>query len=122
MLVFLSWSGSKSKAVAEALKQWLVQVIQAVDPWLSCDIAKGVRWNDEVSAKLEASKFGIICLTRENLDARRILFEAGAISKVKDALVCTLLLDITPSEVEQPLSQFQHTSIEKNDFRKLMYK
>lgn len=121
MLVFLSWSGKKSKAVAEALKQWLVQVIQAVEPWISCDIAKGSRWNSEVATKLEASKFAIICLTRENLDARWILFEAGAISKLNDASVCTLLLDITPAEVEQPLSQFQHTTIEKGDFRKLLY-
>lgn len=121
MLVFLSWSGNKSRAVAETLKQWLVQVIQAVDPWISCDIAKGSRWNSEVSAKLEASKFAIICLTRENLDARWILFEAGAISKLNDASVCTLLLDITPAEVEQPLSQFQHTTIEKSDFRKLVH-
>lgn len=121
MLVFLSWSGPKSKIIAETLKQWLVQVIQAVDPWMSSDIAKGSRWNSEVAAKLEDSKFAIICLTRENLDARWILFEAGAVSKLNDSSVCTFLLDITPAEVEQPLSQFQHTTIEKSDFRKLVH-
>jgi len=121
MLVFLSWSGNKSKAVAETLNKWLPQVIQAVDPWLSSDISKGIRWNSEVSAKLEESKLGIICLSRENLDARWILFEAGALAKISDAYVCTLLLDVTPAEVEPPLSQFQHTLIDKNDIRNLIH-
>ncbi len=120
MLIFLSWSGSKSKAVAEVLKDWLVKVIQAVEPWISSDIEKGTRWNAEMWAKLEQTRFGIICLTRENLDARWVLFEAGALSKIKDTYVCTILFDVTPGEVEQPLSQFQHTTIDKSDIRKLM--
>jgi len=120
MLVFISWSGQKSKAVAEALKNWLAQVIQAVDPWLSADIEKGVRWNPELSEKLENSKIGIVCLTKENLDSKWILFEAGALSKVKTAHVCTLLLDISYADIEQPLSQFQHTSVSKEEIRKLV--
>src|SRR5688572_19220319 len=109
MEVFLSWSGERSKAVAETLSVWLGQVIQAVDPWISSDIEKGARWNPEIAARLEQSRVGIICLTKENLDAKWILFESGALSKTKDAYVCTLLLDIDPSDVEQPLGQFQHT-------------
>lgn len=120
MLVFISWSGKKSQVVAEALKVWLAQVVQAVETWISSDIEKGARWNPELSKKLGESGFGIICLTRDNLDARWILFEAGALSKITDAQVCTLLIDVTPAEVEQPLSQFQHTSIEKADIRKLV--
>ena len=74
-----------------------------------------------MSAKLEESKLSIICLSRENLDARWILFEAGALAKITDAYVCTLLLDVTPAEVEPPLSQFQHTLIDKNDVRQLIH-
>lgn len=81
MLVFLSWSGSRSKAVAETFSKWIVQVIQAVEPWISSDIEKGARWNSEVAARLEQSRVGIICLTKENLDAKWILFESGALSK-----------------------------------------
>jgi hypothetical protein len=120
MLVFLSWSGQRSKLMAEALETWLSQVIQAVEPWISSDIEKGARWGSEIADKLERSKIGIICLTRDNLDARWILFEAGALSKMKDAYVCTLLLDIKPSDVEQPLAQFQHTTIDKNDIYQLL--
>ena len=120
MLVFLSWSGHKSQIVAEGLQNWLSQVIQAVEPWLSADIDKGLRWGPEVANRLERSKVGIICLTRENLNARWILFEAGALSKTKDAYVCTLLLDCESSDVEQPLAQFQHTTTNKEDLFQLL--
>lgn len=121
MLVFLSCSGDRSKAVGAAFSTWIRQVIQAVDPWISADIEKGARWTAEVSAKLEESRVGIICLTKENLKAEWILFETGAIAKTKDARPCTLLLDVAPADVEQPLGMFQHTTArDKNDVRKLL--
>src|SRR5215211_6657068 len=107
MLVFISWSGPRSRAIAEALENWLAKVIQAVEPWISQDIDKGLRWGTEIADRLEQSKVGIICLTKSNLDAKWIHFEAGAISKTKDGYVCTLLIDVKPSDVEQPLAQFQ---------------
>lgn len=120
MLVFISWSGHKSKFVAEALEAWLPDVIHAIDTWISQDIEKGRRWEPEIADRLERSKVGIICLTNSNLDARWIHFEAGALSKTKDAYVCTLLLDIKSSDVDWPLAQFQHTTIEKDQIFKLL--
>ena len=119
MLVFLTWSGGRSKAVAETFASWIGQVIQAVEPWISVDIEKGARWSQEIRQKLEESKVGIACLTHENLNARWILFESGAIAKTKDARVCTLLLDIDRSEVKPPLGEFQHTTRDKEDILKL---
>jgi hypothetical protein len=120
MLAFLSWSGQRSKSVAVALEKWLGQVIQAVEPWISVDIEKGARWGPEISDRLEQSRVGILCLTRENLESRWVLFEAGALSKAKDAYVCTLLIGITASDVEPPLSQFQHTTTDKSDMLRLL--
>lgn len=120
MLVFLSWSGERSHAVAEALKLWLGQTIQAVQPWLSADIEKGSRWGSEIAAKLELSTVGIVCLTRDNLDSRWLLFEAGALSKERGTYACTFLLDVNPQDVEPPLSQFQHTLYSKHDVRRLV--
>lgn len=120
MQIFLSWSGEQSKAVAEVLRDWIPLVIQATDPWISLDIEKGARWNSEISEKLESSKVGIICLTEDNLDAPWILFEAGALSKRNDAYVCTFLFGIKPTDVQQPLAQFQHTKFNKVDIRRLM--
>ncbi len=120
MKVFLSWSGEKSKALAEAFGDWIVQVIQAVDPWISSGITKGTRWTSEIADHLEYAKVGIICLTPENLKEPWILFEAGALSKIKGSHVCTLLMGLQPTDVEQPLAQFNHTVAEKDDIRKLI--
>ena len=119
MQVFISWSGERSKATAEILADWIQNVIQAVEPWISVEIEKGARWGSEISQRLEGSKVGIFCLTSDNLNSKWLHFEAGAIAKVKEAKVCTFLLDIKPSNVEPPLSQFQSTIFEKEEIRKL---
>jgi len=95
-------------------------VIQAVNPWISNDMAKGARWSPEISERLSQSKMGIFCLTPENLHSDWILFEAGAISKIKNNNVCTFLYNLTPAEIEQPLAQFQHTIFQKDDVKKLI--
>ena len=120
MKVFISWSGNASGQAAEALSEWLPQIIQAVEPFLSSEMDKGARWQTEVSTKLNEARVGIFCLTQENLRAPWILFEAGAVSKTPDARVCTLLLGLKPTDVEYPLAQFQHTEILKEDFWKLL--
>jgi len=61
-----------------------------------------------VGKELEQSNFGVLCLTRENLDAPWLVFEAGALSKVvATSAVCPYLLDVEVSEISGPLSQFQ---------------
>jgi hypothetical protein len=120
MKIFISWSGRKSNMIAESLKDWLEQVIQSTEPWISTSIDKGRKWSKDISDRLEDSKIGIICLTRENLNAPWILFEAGAISKTSDSYVCTFLTDISsPSEISGPLSSFQATKFSKEDVLKL---
>lgn len=121
MKVFLSWSGARSKALAELLYTWLPQVIQAIEPWMSSEMEKGRKWSPEISNWLSETRFGLLCLTRENLSAPWLLFEAGALSKTPDAYVWTFLHGISPADVEQPLAQFQHTLSEKSDVRKLMH-
>jgi TIR domain len=122
MKVFISWSGERSKAVAEALRYWLPKVIQALEPWMSAnDIEKGTRWRSGIASELEQSSVGIICLTRENLDSPWIHFEAGALSKQQEkTYVCTLLFGLEPTDVREPLAQFQHTRATKEDLRKLI--
>jgi hypothetical protein len=118
--VFLSWSGGRSKAVAETLGNWMSQVIQAVEPWISSGIDKGARWQTEITDRLEEAKVGIVCLTSSNLNQPWVLFEAGALSKTKDSYVCTFLLDVAPGDIEPPLGQFQHTIFAKPDVLKLV--
>lgn len=122
MDIFLSFSGERSKRVASALKEWLPVVLSdEVKPWLSKEIGAGERWSHEVAQKLQETNFGIICLTRDNLDARWIHFEAGALSKVLDeSYVCPYLLDISFSEIGEPLSQFQAKRTNKKDTFELL--
>jgi hypothetical protein len=120
MKVFISWSDERSKKVAQVFSDWLPQVIQAIEPWISNNIAKGSRSTPEISSELERSKIGIICLTPENLNNNWILFEAGALSRMNETKVCTFLLDLTPSDIKPPLSQFQHTIFTEDDVFKLI--
>lgn len=120
MKIFISWSGDKSKEIADFLKNWIEQIIQAAEPWISVDIEKGKRWNTEISEKLENSKIGIFCITKENLNSPWILFEAGAISKSSDSYVCTFLIDINPTDLTGPLSLFQATKFKKDEVFKLL--
>ncbi|MDQ3799963.1 MAG: toll/interleukin-1 receptor domain-containing protein [Acidobacteriota bacterium] len=120
MKIFISWSGSASRLVAEALSDWLQRVIQAVRPFYSPDIDKGAKWSNEIDDALEGTRFGIICLTPDNLESTWIHYEAGALSKAKDASIWTFLLELKPSDVKQPLGRFQHTLAEKSDMLKML--
>lgn len=121
-IIFLSWSGERSRAMAEFLRTWLSCIIQTADPWMSSeDIEKGTRWEEETSTKLEEACFGIICLTRQNLNRPWILFEAGALSKkVQKTHVSPFLIDLKPADITRPLAQFQATEPTRDDCRKLL--
>lgn len=115
MKVFISWSGESSRGLAEALHNWLPLVLHYVEPWMSdVDIDAGDRWADSVAKELEASNFGIICVTRENVSSSWILFEAGALAKsMKGSRVIPLLFDLDFRDISGPLAQFQAKKLEK---------
>src|SRR5690606_35355682 len=97
--------------VAELLDDWIQCVIQAVDPWMSSkDIDRGALWFTEISDQLSNTSVGIVCLTKENKDKPWILFESGALAKgLTSNRVCTFLIDLAPTDLENPLAQFNHT-------------
>jgi|SRR5947209_13036293 len=122
MKVFISWSGDRSKKIAEALYHWLPTIIQPLKPWMSeHDIDKGTRGLPAISQQLEETQFGIICLTPENLNAPWLLFEAGALSKSQDqARVWTFIYQLEHIDIRGPLAQFQHTRAEREDISNLL--
>lgn len=123
MKVFISWSGNKSHKVGLVFREWLPSVIQSLEPYVSSeDIDKGARWSTDIAKELEDSTFGILCVTKENLHAPWLSFEAGALSKTMDkAFVTPFLFDIKRSEVNGPILQFQSTIFEKDDIKKLIH-
>lgn len=125
MKVFISWSGELSHKVAIELRGWLPSVLQSLEPYVSSeDIDKGASWNKELTEQLEDASFGILCITRYNLEAPWLNFEAGALSsslQFEQKHVSPFLFDIKPSEIQGPLTQFQSTTFEEDDVKKLVH-
>jgi DNA-binding XRE family transcriptional regulator len=122
MKVFISWSGSLSHQVALALQDWLPSVLQTVEPYVSSeDIEKGARWSTDLGRELESSRFGIICLTAENIAAPWINFEAGVLAtSLERSRVAPLLFGVDRTAVQGPLVQFQSSTVEPDEVRKLL--
>lgn len=123
MDVFISWSGKISGELAKVLRDWLPSVIQAAKPYFSTDdIEKGTRGNTMLAQKLEGSGVSILCLTRENLEAPWIMFEAGSLSKSLDnSRVCPILFgDLSTTDLKGPLTNFQAAKFNKEDMLKVI--
>jgi hypothetical protein len=121
--VFLSWSGNRSKAIAEVMRNWLPSVLQAVRPYFSPDdVSKGSRWSSEIAKELEASRIALLFITPENPEAPWLVFEAGALSKNLDrSKVCPLLFgDIEPTDIKGPLVQFQAAKFGKTEMKRVL--
>ena len=122
MRVFISWSGVRSQAVAEHIRDWLPNVLQSVEPYFTpSDLEKGGVWASEISRELANSEVGILCVTRDNVTSPWLLFEAGALSKqMEKTYVCPVLFDIKPTDLAGPLAQFQAAKFEHDDFLRLI--
>jgi len=119
MQIYLAWSGKRSEVIAAAFRDWLPLVFQQLRPFFSPnDIEKGARWAAELASKLEACEVGLVFITPENQDARWLLFEAGALSKVKTSnVVC---IGFEKVEIKQPLSQFQNITFTREHVTQLI--
>lgn len=122
MKIFISWSGERSRQLAQALHGWLPLVLHYAKPWLSdADVSAGDRWATVVAKELETSNFGIICVTPENLNSPWVLFEAGALAKaMQGAKVIPLLLNLEFSDISGPLAQFQAKKCDKEGLAEII--
>jgi len=123
MKIFISWSGERSQALAKVLHEHLRLVLHYVQPWKSEeDVHAGNRWAQDVAKGLDASNFGIICVTPENQKSPWLLFESGALAKyMQDAKVIPLLFDLEVSELTgHPLGQFQAKKVSKEGLEEIV--
>ena len=125
MKVFLSWSGqgSQSHQVAEALRDWLPNVIQQVKPWLSSqDIKAGSKWQAELNKQLTDTRFGIFAITHESKDRPYLMFEAGALSRYveEESYVCPYYFGLKPTDIKNPISEYQGVESTKEGTFKLL--
>ena len=80
--IFISWSGPRSKEIAKGIK-WLLEDIIFLGTDLKCfvsdlDITSGSDWWIKIKGELKTCKMGLLCVTKENIKAPWIYFEAGA--------------------------------------------
>jgi hypothetical protein len=130
--LFFCWSEQRSRALARALKEHLPTFIpglaadrEGTNLFMSDDIVKGSRWFDAVEMQLAKTDVGVVCITREGLRSGWIHFEAGALARTiqkkrrQGGALLTYLLGVRPDELTGPLAEYQATSVERDDTRKL---
>lgn len=121
MKIFISWSGDKNKFYAAALKELLEGCFQYIDVFFSeDDIPKGDNWSKTILEQLSTSDYCLICATKDSLNSSWINFEAGALA-ANNAKVSAILFDLNNEELKGPLSLFESTKLDENDFKRLIY-
>ena len=125
--IFISWSGSPSKEIAEHVKELLGAVFainRNIEFFLSSSeergIDKGDRFQKKIDENLFKSDFGILIMTKNNITRPWIMFEAGSLAKNVDiSKVSPILFDIDEIEKESPLFAFQYAKFTENEFNSL---
>jgi hypothetical protein len=115
--VCISWSGDASRLVAEALGKWIPNIFQDVDTFVSSnDIDAGSNWFGKIQDELARTRFGIVCLTPDNLSRQWIHFEAGAIAKqvAEKTRMIPYLHHVNKTDLTLPLSLYQAVNADKN--------
>lgn len=129
-ILFLCWSGQRSKHVADALKHYFMHVFERAKrsdtvPRVEMSetlIAKGAPWSAQLLTNLEDAGAGIVCLTPENRRSAWLHFEGGAIAtrkrrhdretgNVESAPndLYGFLFTIDSAQIDGPLALFQAT-------------
>lgn len=122
--IFISWSGTLAKEVTKVLRAWLPKMFDHIDPWASdVDIDAGLRGLDVIQDRLNASSFGIIVVTTENMNKSWLNFEAGALSKRLEGdatRVVPLLVNFENiNQLHGPLNQFQAIMLDRGGMKRL---
>lgn len=121
--IFISWSGDRSRELAELLAGWIPNVIQTVECFFSSTgIRAGDRWNEEINSQLEVTDFGILCVTPGNIGAPWLNYEAGALAKrvTEKSRVVPITMGFSPDTLPAPLRQFNGVTDNEAGFKSLI--
>jgi TIR domain len=135
MKIFVCWSGDRSYKLAGFLKTWLETVVNGLHVFVSSDIEKGRRWSEDIKKALSESRAGLVCLAWESCHSAWINYESGALANAVDSQdvrpgapnisatanrLYPYLLDIEPSDLPEPLQQFQVTRSSKEETKAMV--
>jgi len=108
MRLLLVWSGERSYETATALRHWLQDVLQAVQPWMAAEEIDLEKWTTDEVRHLSEFRLAIVCLTPENISAPALSTQVGAMwTSIERALILPYLLGVARSELVGPLVEFQ---------------
>lgn len=123
MKIFLSWSGPRSKELAELFHSWLPSVLESAQPFFSPNIPKGSKGIADINDALLDCDFGIVIVTKQNAKAPWIQYESGMLASKGTRKVAVVILDkFVELDDLGPLGQFQFTKIDGDgkDLKKLL--
>ncbi len=123
MDVFVSWSGTPSREAAKLLKDLLENVMQNVQVWLSSSeesISSGELWVTKLKKALSEMNFGIAMVTKANMNAPYLLFEAGALSKTAEGRLVPVRCNLRVLDLKGPFSLLQSRGVTEDDFWRLV--
>jgi hypothetical protein len=124
MKVIICHSGALSVAVAHAVRKALRRLFPHGEPFMSDqDIEPGAIWHQRLSSVLCGTSAAIICLTRNNVSAPWLHYEAGAVATTlgDKARVVPILIDLHQAEVKGPLMHFQSLTLKQEDMLRLVH-
>lgn len=124
MRVFVSWSKSASKTVAEVFADWLPRVIQECEPFISSDTEKGDVWFDAIERNLAEARVGVLFLTPQNQNSAWLNYEAGALRTLRHGnmkKLCAVFVGMKTADYDGPIKNFQMTNFtDQADMLKLL--
>lgn len=125
MKLFISWSGKLSRSIGKALKHWLCKSVfpgEDLDVFISDeDIDAGSDWLSVIKSELQHSNCAIIVLTKDNVQAPWLNFEAGSVAMSnEERRAIPLLIDVSSDEIHTPLKHYQAIVISETGIKKLI--
>ena len=126
MKLFVSWSGKPSRSIGKALKRWLCESVfpgEELDVFISDeDIDAGSDWLSVIKGELQCSDCAIIVLTKDNIRAPWLNFEAGSVAMSnEEKRAIPLLIDVNSDEIHTPLKHYQGVTLSESGIKKLIH-
>ena len=122
--IFLSWSGEYSKEIARQLKDTIEELFEGkiICFFSEVDIPSGEEWYRKIHIELQKSAMGIMCITKENVKAPWLYFEAGALVGNNVKIVPLLVNCDQNSLKNSPITANQSVQLYRQDkFRKMLF-
>jgi nucleoside 2-deoxyribosyltransferase len=120
MKTLISYSGTRSKIVAEALRLLLQRSIPKIEVLLpGTDIALRDSWRKSISSNLKTIDVAIIVVTQENIERAWVTYEVGYITAHQKRIV-PFLFDVPTSRLSFPLASFLAVTSNKDSIFRLI--